>query len=137
MAAARGMLTTDTVPQAGRPDGDASAAATYQITGMAKGAAMMGPNMATMLALIMTDAPLDRPTAQAALRRRGRRELQLHERRRPHEHQRHGAAAGQRRGRRRAAGRRRTWPCSSTPSTKCASTWPRRSPATAKGRRTW
>ena len=39
-----------------------------QITGIAKGAAMMGPNMATMLALIMTDAPLDPATAQAALR---------------------------------------------------------------------
>ena len=35
---------------------------------MAKGAAMMGPNMATMLALIMTDAPLDPTAAQAALR---------------------------------------------------------------------
>jgi glutamate N-acetyltransferase/amino-acid N-acetyltransferase len=35
---------------------------------MAKGAAMMGPNMATMLALIMTDAPVDPASAQAALR---------------------------------------------------------------------
>ena len=66
-AAARGMLTTDTVIKtAGR-------AATIggvkiQISGMAKGAAMMGPNMATMLALIMTDAPLAPATAQAALR---------------------------------------------------------------------
>ena len=43
-----------------------------QITGMAKGAAMMGPNMATMLALVMTDAPLDpgrrpRPRSRAAV----------------------------------------------------------------------
>ena len=38
------------------------------MTGMAKGAAMMGPNMATMLALIMTDAPLAPAAAQAALR---------------------------------------------------------------------
>ena len=34
---------------------------------MAKGAAMMGPNMATMLALILTDATLTPPPAQAAL----------------------------------------------------------------------
>ena len=66
-AAARGMLTTDTVIKT------ASRSTTIggrkiQITGIAKGAAMMGPNMATMLALIMTDAPLDPATAQAALR---------------------------------------------------------------------
>jgi glutamate N-acetyltransferase/amino-acid N-acetyltransferase len=68
LAAARGMLTTDTVtklagrtlPFSGRE---------VQITGMAKGAAMMGPNMATMLAVILTDAPLDLPSADAALRR--------------------------------------------------------------------
>ena len=53
------MLTTDTVTQDGRPQRDRSPAATYQVTGMAKGAAMMGPNMATMLALVMTDAPLE------------------------------------------------------------------------------
>ncbi len=66
-AAARGMLTTDTVIKT------ASRSATIggrkiQVTGIAKGAAMMGPNMATMLALIMTDAPLDPATAQEALR---------------------------------------------------------------------
>ncbi len=105
IAAARGMLTTDTIHKlAGRTvtiDGRE-----IQITGMAKGAAMMGPNMATMLALVLTDAPLSPAATQAALTRRHRRQLQLHERRRPHEHQRHGAAAGQRRRRRRAAGRR-------------------------------
>lgn len=66
-SAARGMLTTDTVTKlAGRTTtiGDRE----IQITGMAKGAAMMGPNMATMLALIMTDAPLDPSMAQDALR---------------------------------------------------------------------
>jgi len=35
---------------------------------MAKGAAMMGPNMATMLALVMTDAALTPAAAQAALK---------------------------------------------------------------------
>lgn len=66
IAAARGMLTTDTIHKlAGRTitiDGRE-----IQITGMAKGAAMMGPNMATMLALVMTDAPLTPTAAQAAL----------------------------------------------------------------------
>jgi glutamate N-acetyltransferase / amino-acid N-acetyltransferase len=31
----------------------------YRLTGFAKGAAMIGPNMATMLAFVLTDAPLD------------------------------------------------------------------------------
>ncbi len=67
ITAARGMMTTDTVPKvAGRKitlsGGD------VQITGLAKGAAMMGPNMATMLAVIMTDARLTPDTAQDMLR---------------------------------------------------------------------
>jgi glutamate N-acetyltransferase/amino-acid N-acetyltransferase len=66
-SAARGMLTTDTVTKLA---GSAVAIGgrRFQITGMAKGAAMMGPNMATMLALLMTDAPLQPASAQAALR---------------------------------------------------------------------
>lgn len=64
--AARGMLTTDTthklatqtLPLAGR---------SVQITGMAKGAAMIGPKMATMLGLIMTDATLSPADAQRVL----------------------------------------------------------------------
>jgi glutamate N-acetyltransferase / amino-acid N-acetyltransferase len=66
IAAARGMLTTDTIHKlAGQTitiDGR-----DIQITGMAKGAAMMGPNMATMLALVLTDAPLSPAATQAAL----------------------------------------------------------------------
>jgi glutamate N-acetyltransferase/amino-acid N-acetyltransferase len=66
LAAARGMLTTDTrhkvagrrVKLAGRE---------VQLTGMAKGAAMIGPNMATMLGVVLTDAVLDEETAQRAL----------------------------------------------------------------------
>jgi glutamate N-acetyltransferase / amino-acid N-acetyltransferase len=66
IAAARGMLTTDTIHKlAGRTI--SIAGRDIQITGMAKGAAMMGPNMATMLALIMTDAALTPAGAQAAL----------------------------------------------------------------------
>ena len=64
--AATGMLTTDTVIKlSGRTL--QLGGRTVQITGMAKGAAMMGPNMATMLSLIMTDAALTPATAQAAL----------------------------------------------------------------------
>ncbi len=67
VAAARGMLTTDTVHKlAGRTV--TIGGLEIQITGMAKGAAMMGPNMATMLALIMTDAAVRPADAQAALR---------------------------------------------------------------------
>jgi glutamate N-acetyltransferase / amino-acid N-acetyltransferase len=66
IAAARGMLTTDTIHKlAGRTV--TVGGREIQITGMAKGAAMMGPNMATMLALVMTDAALCPETAQASL----------------------------------------------------------------------
>jgi glutamate N-acetyltransferase/amino-acid N-acetyltransferase len=64
--AARGMMTTDTVHKLrGRTVkiGDQS----ITVTGMAKGAAMIGPNMSTMLALIMTDAAIGKEDAQAAL----------------------------------------------------------------------
>lgn len=64
---ARGMMTTDTVPKIrGREvllDG-----VPVRVTGVAKGAAMIGPNMATMLALVMTDAKIDAAEAQTALR---------------------------------------------------------------------
>jgi glutamate N-acetyltransferase / amino-acid N-acetyltransferase len=66
IAAARGMLTTDTIHKlAGRTVNVGGRE--IQITGMAKGAAMMGPNMATMLALVLTDAGLAPATAQASL----------------------------------------------------------------------
>ena len=67
LSAARGLMTTDTVYKlAGRTVSPAGRE--VQITGMAKGAAMIGPNMATMLGVILTDAALDPPTAQAALK---------------------------------------------------------------------
>jgi len=64
--AARGMLTTDTVHKlvsrsvvlGGTP---------ISILGLAKGAAMIGPNMATMLGVIMTDAQLEPAVAQTLL----------------------------------------------------------------------
>jgi glutamate N-acetyltransferase / amino-acid N-acetyltransferase len=64
--AARGIMTTDTVPKLRGREVTIGGIPT-RITGMAKGAAMIGPNMATMLALIMTDACLRKQEAQAAL----------------------------------------------------------------------
>ena len=71
VAAARGMMTTDTVPKLccrelsiEQPDG---ATHTARVTGLAKGAAMIGPNMATMLGVVMTDAVLSPADAQSAL----------------------------------------------------------------------
>ncbi len=66
VAAARGMLTTDSVHKlAGRTL--RLGRRTIRITGMAKGAAMIGPNMATMLGVMLTDAPLDVAAAQQLL----------------------------------------------------------------------
>ncbi len=63
---ARGMMTTDTVHKVRQRDVLLS---DYHIrmTGLAKGAAMIGPNMATMLGLIVTDAPIRKEDAQQAL----------------------------------------------------------------------
>ncbi|HEY4313801.1 MAG TPA: bifunctional glutamate N-acetyltransferase/amino-acid acetyltransferase ArgJ [Pirellulales bacterium] len=66
VAAATGMLTTDTTHKLASRQikvGDH----TYRLTGMAKGAAMIGPRMATMLGVIMTDAPLKPADAQSLL----------------------------------------------------------------------
>jgi glutamate N-acetyltransferase/amino-acid N-acetyltransferase len=66
LSAARGMLTTDTRHKlAGRAI--SVGGRTVQVTGMAKGAAMIGPNMATMLCVVMTDAALDPAMAQTLL----------------------------------------------------------------------
>ena len=91
-AAAHAIMTTDTRPKiAFREIGGA------RIFGMCKGAGMIHPNMATMLA---DDRHRRRDRARApgrdAAPGRGR-QLQLHQRRRRHVHERHGAAAGERR----------------------------------------
>jgi glutamate N-acetyltransferase/amino-acid N-acetyltransferase len=63
-AAADAILTTDTV----RKEAVAGVAGTGAIVGgMAKGAAMLAPAMATMLAVVTTDAALDGGPLQAAL----------------------------------------------------------------------
>ncbi|MEX0675947.1 MAG: bifunctional glutamate N-acetyltransferase/amino-acid acetyltransferase ArgJ [Pirellulales bacterium] len=67
VAAAQGMMTTDTVHKlSGRQLNVAGRR--VQITGMAKGAAMIGPHMATMLGLVLTDAALEVAGAQEILR---------------------------------------------------------------------
>ena len=92
-AAAHAIMTTDTRPKtAFREIGG------VRIFGMCKGAGMIHPNMATMLAVIVTDAAIE-PALLAELLQPGRgRQLQLHQRRRRHVHERHGAPAGERRG---------------------------------------
>jgi len=66
IAAARGILTTDNSHKlAGREL--TLSAGPVRVTGMAKGAGMIGPRMATMLGLILTDARLAPGDAQAAL----------------------------------------------------------------------
>jgi glutamate N-acetyltransferase/amino-acid N-acetyltransferase len=64
--AARGMMTTDTVPKIRGREVMIGGIST-RVTGVAKGAAMIGPNMATMLSLVMTDARLTMDDARAAL----------------------------------------------------------------------
>jgi len=66
VAAARGMLTTDTRHKvAGRTP--ALSTGNVQLTGLAKGAAMIGPKMATMLGIVLTDAALHADDAQRML----------------------------------------------------------------------
>ena len=64
--AARGMLTTDTTHKLASRTLNLSGRAVL-LTGMAKGAAMIGPNMATMLGVVLTDAALDPAAAQETL----------------------------------------------------------------------
>jgi glutamate N-acetyltransferase/amino-acid N-acetyltransferase len=53
-AAARAIMTTDTVPKQVAVRGEG-----WIVGGMAKGAAMLAPNMATMLAVLTTDAAIE------------------------------------------------------------------------------
>lgn len=60
--AARAMMTTDSVPKAAVVDGGG-----FTIGGIGKGAGMVRPDMATMLAIITTDAVVDAQLASSAL----------------------------------------------------------------------
>ena len=64
--AARGMMTTDTVPKQAVRTLELGGK-TVTIAGACKGAAMIAPNMATMLAVVMTDVRLVPEAAQSFL----------------------------------------------------------------------
>jgi glutamate N-acetyltransferase/amino-acid N-acetyltransferase len=66
-AAARGILTTDKGMKVASRTLEIGGA-TIRIAGMCKGAGMIGPQMATMLCVVTTDAKLTPDTAQAALK---------------------------------------------------------------------
>jgi len=59
---ARGIMTTDTVPKIARAE-----IGSARIAGVAKGAGMIHPDMATMLSFIMTDAEIPQRELQEAL----------------------------------------------------------------------
>ncbi len=66
LAAAQGMLTTDTVEKLSTRTVEL-AGQSITVTGIAKGSGMIAPNMATMLAIVMTDARLEPADAQRLL----------------------------------------------------------------------
>ena len=66
--AARGMMTTDTHPKMASRQLTLADGKGVSIAGMCKGAAMIGPNMATMLAVVFTDAMLQPDQAQKLLK---------------------------------------------------------------------
>jgi len=67
-AAAHAIMTTDTVPKAVSRQFDVDGQ-TLTVTGMVKGAGMIRPNMATMLAFVATDAAVSREVLDACLAR--------------------------------------------------------------------
>jgi glutamate N-acetyltransferase / amino-acid N-acetyltransferase len=64
--AARAIMTTDTFPKLATREAEI-AGTRVRINGIAKGAGMIAPDMATMLAFVFTDASLPQATAQALL----------------------------------------------------------------------
>ena len=63
-SASRAIMTTDTVPKTASATTPSGAV----VGGMAKGAGMLAPQLATMLVVLTTDADVDAATAQQALR---------------------------------------------------------------------
>ncbi|MBT0652812.1 bifunctional glutamate N-acetyltransferase/amino-acid acetyltransferase ArgJ [Geomobilimonas luticola] len=64
---ARAIMTTDTFPKLEARQGDAGGVS-YTIAGVAKGAGMIMPNMATMLAFLVTDAAVEPAWLRKAFR---------------------------------------------------------------------
>ena len=72
LAAAQAIMTTDTLPKAASVRAEIGAR-TITVTGMAKGAGMIHPNMATMLGFIASDAAVSLPLLRAAVGEAARR----------------------------------------------------------------
>ncbi len=67
--AATAMMTTDSGPKQVAVTVTDDTGATCTVAGMAKGVGMMEPNMATLLVVLATDAPLPAPVARQVVRR--------------------------------------------------------------------
>src|SRR5665213_1185534 len=67
LAAARAIMTTDTFPKVATAKAKIGKA-TVTVNGIAKGAGMIAPDMATMLSFIFTDAAITAPALQALLK---------------------------------------------------------------------
>lgn len=65
-AAARGIMTTDTVPKVAQAD---VAGTSARVVGIAKGVGMIEPDMATMIAIVLTDAEIAATELDAVWRR--------------------------------------------------------------------
>ncbi|MCC0003302.1 MAG: bifunctional glutamate N-acetyltransferase/amino-acid acetyltransferase ArgJ [Methylobacteriaceae bacterium] len=64
--AARAIMTTDTFPKVATAEAEIGGVR-VRISGMAKGAGMIAPDMATMLSFVFTDAPIAAPALQSML----------------------------------------------------------------------
>lgn len=64
LSVARGIMTTDTVPKTAEATAGAA-----RVVGVAKGVGMIEPDMATMIAVVLTDADIDPPALDAVFRR--------------------------------------------------------------------
>jgi glutamate N-acetyltransferase/amino-acid N-acetyltransferase len=67
MDAAKAIMTTDTFPKVATAMAKLGTA-NVTISGMAKGAGMIAPDMATMLSFVFTDAPIAHPALQSLLK---------------------------------------------------------------------
>src|SRR5664279_3696029 len=67
LAAARAIMTTDTFPKVATAKAKIGKA-TVTVNGIAKGAGMIAPDMATMLSFVFTDAAIAAPALQALLK---------------------------------------------------------------------
>ena len=94
-AAVRAIMTTDTREKSIAVEGRI-AGKTVRIGGMAKGAGMIHPQMATMIAVVTTDAQVPPGELSRTAAADCGTNLQLPHRRRRHVHQRHGPGAGER-----------------------------------------